>query len=303
LRYEEGPGGFDCKGILDPRFPEVREYLITIYEKALKDWDLDGFKLDFVDCFFGGPECLPGDGRDIASVPEAADRLLSNVMARLRHLKPKIMIEFRQAYIGPLMRKYGNMFRAADCPNNALQNHVRVLDLRQLAAGTAVHSDMLLWHAKDSPESAALQLLAVIFSVPQISVLLDKLPKSHIEMLKFWLGFWRRHRDALLDGKLEAPHPEQQYPMVTASTKSKKILAVSGGRLASFGKKLPKELYVINATANPDLVLELGEDFGRAKIEVFDCRGRSGKARAIQLKKGLHALSVPPSGLASIRRS
>jgi alpha-galactosidase len=38
-------------GILDPRFPEVREYIIDIYENALRNWDLDGFKLDFVDSF------------------------------------------------------------------------------------------------------------------------------------------------------------------------------------------------------------------------------------------------------------
>src|SRR5437762_8760262 len=38
-------------GVLDPRFPEVREYIIATYERALRDWDLDGFKLDFVDSF------------------------------------------------------------------------------------------------------------------------------------------------------------------------------------------------------------------------------------------------------------
>jgi alpha-galactosidase len=302
LRYEESMEGRDCKGILDPRFPEVREYLISTYERALKDWDLDGFKLDFVDCFFSGPEKISlGQGRDYASVPEAADRLLSDVMARLRKMKPDIMIEFRQAYIGPLMRKYGNMFRAADCPNNLLQNHVRVLDIRQLCGNTAVHSDMLLWHTQDSPESAALQLLAVLFSVPQISVLLDKIPKSHAEMLAFWLGYWRENRDVLLDGKLEAPHPEQQYPVVMASTKHKKILALSSRALADFGKRLPKELHLVNATTGSSVVLELGEDFGPAKLEIFDCRGRRVKSQSVRYKKGLHALDVPPSGLATLR--
>ncbi|MDX1683392.1 MAG: glycoside hydrolase family 36 protein, partial [Phycisphaeraceae bacterium] len=72
--------------VLDPRFPDVREYLIGIYERALKEWDLDGFKLDFVDCFNTHESTKPafGDGRDYESVPEAADRLLTDVMQRLR---------------------------------------------------------------------------------------------------------------------------------------------------------------------------------------------------------------------------
>jgi len=35
----------------DPRFPEVRKYMCDILTKAIKDWDLDGFKLDFIDSF------------------------------------------------------------------------------------------------------------------------------------------------------------------------------------------------------------------------------------------------------------
>lgn len=62
--------------MLDPRYPEVREFLIGIYEKALLDWDLDGFKLDFVDEFvvtpFGGRE--EDERRDCTSFTEAADR-------------------------------------------------------------------------------------------------------------------------------------------------------------------------------------------------------------------------------------
>ena len=36
---------------LDPRFPEVREFLISTYEKAVREWDIDGVKLDFIDSF------------------------------------------------------------------------------------------------------------------------------------------------------------------------------------------------------------------------------------------------------------
>jgi len=188
--YERFKGKFlnvneqDTVKTLDPRFPDVREYLIGKYEQAMREWDLDGFKLDFVDAFG-----LPwerrddlGGGRDYDSVPEAADRLLSDVIARLRKVKPDVMVEFRQSYVGPLMRKYGNMFRAGDCPYDGLSNRVRTVDVRLLCGDTAAHSDMLMWRGDDPVESAALQFADILFSVPQVSVLIDKLPPDHIEM-------------------------------------------------------------------------------------------------------------------------
>ena len=44
------------------------------------------------------------------------------------------------AYIGPAMRKYGNIFRAHDCPNDAQSNLTRTIDLRLLSGNTAVRA-------------------------------------------------------------------------------------------------------------------------------------------------------------------
>ena len=38
--------------VLDPRFPEVREHIIGTYEKALKEWNLDGVQTGFHGSFF-----------------------------------------------------------------------------------------------------------------------------------------------------------------------------------------------------------------------------------------------------------
>lgn len=39
-------------GVLDIRYPEAREYLLKIYERAVLEWNLDGLKLDFIDNFY-----------------------------------------------------------------------------------------------------------------------------------------------------------------------------------------------------------------------------------------------------------
>jgi alpha-galactosidase len=289
--------------ILDPRFPEVREYLIGLYERAMREWDLDGFKLDFVDCFSpraGTPRQSDGDGRDYASVAEAADRLMSDVIDRLRRIKADVCIEFRQSYVGPLMRKYGNMFRAGDCPNDAVANRLRTVDIRLLCGSTAAHADMLMWHADDPVESAALQMLAILFSVPQISVLLDRIPSEHVEMLRFWLGFWRDNRDVLLDGDFEPRGPLGLYPVVAASTPDKRILAVYDNAVADAGAGVPAELLVVNATRGSRVVIDLAEPGSARRVQTYDCRGREVADETIDLPAGLGALTIPPAGLARL---
>lgn len=286
-------------GILDPRFPDVREYIINTYEQAIREWDLDGFKLDFVDSFTVADQSKPDvPGRDHPGVPEATDRLMTDVMARLRAIKPDVMIEFRQSYIGPLMRKYGNMFRAGDCANDALTNRRRTLDVRLICGDTAAHADPIMWSPKDKVEAAALQMINPLFAVPQISVRLDALPPSHLAMLRFWLAFWRENRDVLLDGQLHPMYPQSLYPVVTATNAKKMVVAVYEPMVVRLGRQtVPAELLIVNGTTTEAVVLDLAKGMGRRQVNVFDCQGRLVVDEKTELEEGLYMLPVPRSGL------
>jgi alpha-galactosidase len=291
-------------GVVDPRYPEVRDWLITTYERAVREWDLDGLKLDFVDRFVTKPETPRGaeNGRDIASVQEAVHRLLADVMDRLRRIKPDILIEFRQAYVGPLMRVYGNMFRAMDCPADHVRNRISVVDIRLLCGETACHGDMLMWHMDEPAESAALQLLAVFFAVPQISVRLDRLPAPHAEMLAFWMEVWNRHRDVLLYGELSARSPELNYPLVTARTDDQLVAAAYGDLVVPLAADAPGRILLIQANRQDRLVIDLEADLGERQIDVRDCRGRLVSSERRHLAAGPHRLTVPSAGVAELTR-
>ncbi|MGN7763963.1 glycoside hydrolase family 36 protein [Paenibacillus sp. 22594] len=289
-------------GVADPRYPEIREYLTGIYEQAVLEWDLDGFKLDFVDSFYSkGDQYLPADGQDTGSVPEAVDKLLSGIISRLRQLKPDILIEFRQNYIGPLMRKYGNMFRAGDCPNDALQNRIRTLDIRLICGITAAHSDMLMWNPQESSAAAALQFINVLFSVPQISVRIDRLPEEHTAMLAFWLSFWREHRDVLLDGRLEPQHPELLYPLVTARTTRKWVITAYHDTVIPLTGNMPELVIIVNGTLLTRLILELDRDTGPLEISVRDCQGTVTSEDHLSWNSGVHMLNVPAAGVITLQ--
>ena len=287
-------------GVLDPRFPEVREYLAGVYEKFVRQWNLDGLKLDFIDNFSAG-ENDPARrenfaGRDRHSLPEAVELLLSDIRQRLTAIKPEIMIEFRQRYIGPGMRQFGTIFRAADCAMDLLENRVRTVDLRLLAGSTAVHSDMLIWPPHDAPETAALQIQNVLFSVPQISCRLRELPDSHKRMLSFWMGFCTRHRETLQQGVFRPEHPELSYPLISATGGEEAITAVylSGCLI----RQIPRLKHiVVNATHTGELLLELDTPAAAAVFDVFGERRSSRR-----LEPGVAAVSVPPAGFLELER-
>ncbi|MFC5448881.1 glycoside hydrolase family 36 protein [Paenibacillus aestuarii] len=301
LRFNEGHGA----GILDPRYPEVRDYIIGKYEQAVKEWNLDGFKLDFIDTFYS-PELQTSSttpGRDLASIPEAVDRLMTDSILRLRAIKPDILVEFRQPYIGPAMRKYGNMFRASDCPNDSIQNRVRILDIRLICGQTAAHSDMMMWHESDPLESAALQLINSLFGVPQISVLLAKLPQEQLRMLRYWLAFWRDNRDILLAGELAPANPELLYPLVRASLGSRVLIAVYYDTVVPLhASSEAEEWTLVNGRLQSGLVIEVAEPLGMVEIAYKTCCGDPVSQSVIELKAGLHKLPIPAAGTAHLRR-
>ena len=160
IYYDEGLQA----GVLDPRYPEVREFLVETYRSAAVNYDLDGLKLDFIDPFVERQETPgPDSAMDFPGLQDAVDCLMMSVSQALKQVKPHIMVEFRQFYIGHNIRRYGNIFRVNDCPNSALRNRVGIVDLRLLCGHSAVHSDMLMWHPKEDPEEIAIQLISCLF--------------------------------------------------------------------------------------------------------------------------------------------
>ena len=65
--------------------------------------------------------------------------LLDGVYKKLTALNPEVMLEFRQSYIGPAVRKYGNMLRVGDCPIDAIKNRQDIVNMRLTSGKTAVH--------------------------------------------------------------------------------------------------------------------------------------------------------------------
>ncbi|MHC4248068.1 MAG: glycoside hydrolase family 36 protein [Planctomycetota bacterium] len=296
-------GPMSGKKRLDPRYPDVREYIIAKYERCLEKYGVDGFKVDFVSSIASAPDDDPDDARrDYKHVSVAGDRLFRDLASRLRELKPDVLIEYRQSYVGPHMQRCANMFRAVDCGNSFSDNRIRTIDIRLLLRHGAAHSDMMIWNPDDPVESAAMQLTHTMFSVPQVSVRLADLPRDHTDMLRYYLKFWSENRDVLLDGRLAPLGPESAFAVVLSRTDGKMLAAVYGNAVLPLPSRLPPVLLVVNATYSDHVVVDMAEDVGARRLEVVTCTGQRSHESEVNLTAGVNRIDVPPSGYATLRQ-
>lgn len=302
-RYTEFEGMFLRRysanvGILDPRYKRVRDFLIDIYKTAVSDWDLDGLKLDFIDRWCEDETNAPySDEMDIPALQDAVDRFMTDVALELKQIKPDILIEFRQDYVGPNMRRFGNMFRVKDCPDDYIKNRVGVLDLRLLMGNSAVHSDMLMWHKDESHELVAVQIISVLFGVLQYSAKIGELSDESVKTSKFWLNFMAEHKDLLLNSNITVYEPHLLYTWAKTSNDTECALAVY-----SVDKCVKPDfkdvIYVANGSEEKRVFVELE---GKYVADIFNCLGEKTSSNEI-LTKGVNILNIPVGGLAVLNK-
>ncbi|GAA4564244.1 alpha-galactosidase [Planotetraspora kaengkrachanensis] len=278
--------------VLDPRDPPTRAYLVGRIRDLVARTRADGLKLDFLEEF--ADPGAPG------SVAAAADTV-AEIVDTLRALGSEPLIEFREPYVHPAVGRSASMIRVGDCPLNAVQNRIGILDLRLARPGTPIHSDPIMWAEGDSPERVAHHLINALLGVPQVSMDLARLPEDQSDALAFWLGVWREHRDLLLHGRLVPERPDLLYPVAGAHEGGRHLVA----RYAPHAIRVPEgdwtELLVANADDSPPILLnEAGEI--RAGLEIWDARGRLLADGDVVLATGPQALTVPSGGLARLRR-
>lgn len=282
-------------GILDPRYPEVRQHLIDKYVYFVKEYGVDSFKLDFIDTFYIQNEPPKTEGMDYVCVCDAVERLMTDVQETLTALNPEMMIEFRQRYIGPLIRQFGNIFRVADCARNGIMNRISIADLRMLSGNTAIHSDMIIWNVTETVEDAAWQLLNSIFGVIQYSVKIEELPEDHLKMSRFWLDFSIRNRDLLFNSEFIPHGAWSQYPWIEVFNDSEALITVYANNTV-MKAPMDRKTTLINATTEKKVYLE-SENAGTYAAISYDCMGNVVSESEISLIKGVNILPAEKSGL------
>ena len=234
-------GGFGERG-LEPSEgavladPTDRKFLDSVdgqLVRLLKECDLDGLKIDFLDAVLPSVE-KPRGSASLAYMRE--------LMAKLRAVKPNGLFEFRQNYATPLTAPLATQFRAGDVPFEWLSNLMRIAQIR-LAMGDKVpiHADPIFWSDAETDDNVARHFLAAMAGVPMLSIDLERLTQERRETVRRYLR--------LYETRIARFHREGHWD----------VLFRNGG-LAGVTSVLPDEaLVIVNDTASaPDLFAGLG---------------------------------------------
>ena len=280
--------------VLDPRFPEVREFLVSTYERFVNDYQIDGLKLDFIDDFTLSESSSENyEKMTTTSVDEAIEILLSEISQRLKSINPDFLIEFRQSYVGPAISKYGNMFRVGDCPNDPLVNRTHSLNMRLALLNSAVHSDMLMWNKDEKNEALMYQLLGIMFTVPQISVRFDNITSDHKKILKNFLDFWSSHKETILEGEIQVEDMEANYTKASATGKNEVVEVLYQQGITSLHNSF--KTYIFNATGKDVVYIDSTR---QALYEVYNMFGE--KINSGIASMGVNKINSPNGGMISI---
>ena len=239
---------------LSPWRKETRDVVADLLERLVRDYHLDGLKLDFIDAIHLDGEHTPE--ATCRTLGEGIYDILSHAVDRVLALKPGLLIEFRNTYTNLASRRYGNLYRASDVPINFAMNRWQVATLRLLAPDRAVHLDPALWHPDDSDENVAVHLINTIVSVPMISVELDRYPQSHLDLIRYWIGFYNDHCDTIVHGEFAPEFHLGRVPLIRFTGERERIVGLYDDIAFSPGEN-PAPLWILNASTRPFVELLL----------------------------------------------
>jgi len=233
---------------LSPRRAETRHVVGDMLERLMRDYDLDGLKIDFLDAL--ALDNLVATDSDYPTLGAGIYDILSAAIARVCAIRPDALIEFRNSYTNLASRRYANLYRASDVPINFAMNRWQVTMLRLLAPDRAVHLDPALWHPGDSDENVAVHLINMICAVPMVSIELDRYPQAHLDLIRYWIGFYNTHRDTIIHGHFAPEIRLGHVPVIRFSDDSERIIGVYDDvAFAPGAGALP--LWILNASTRP----------------------------------------------------
>ena len=174
---------------------ENREMMESVTEQLVhlvRDCDMDGLKIDFIDSIEPSVE-NPHGARSLEYV--------SDLMSRLREVRADGLFEFRQNYATPVMAALATQFRAGDVPFEWLDNLMRIAQIRlTMGDGIPIHSDPIFWADAETEENVDRHFMAAMAGVPMLSMDLAKLSSPRRETVRKWMRLYREriarfHRD------------------------------------------------------------------------------------------------------------
>jgi alpha-galactosidase len=283
--------------VWDPRFADRRKFFHDRITTAIRDWKVDGLKLDFIDSWSPDydqvtiPKLQGLAGRDMEDLMPAVEKAMTTAREIISQYRPDAVIEFRQCYMGPTMLKCCTQVRVQDCPGSLAEMRIGIANLRLTSGANAVHSDPIQWAKDASTTSVAESIIASIFGIGQYSVRLTESTSEQLKVLKHYVSFIREHSNTLYHGDFQVQGLSTDASVLVGETASERIIGAYKKDFVTDCGKPDRRIILLNCTGVKNLVVRFGAE---TKGKVYDVDGTY--LNDISLSAGLSEIVLPRGG-------
>lgn len=285
--------------VLDPRYDDVRQHLISTYASFLSEWQFDGYWFDFLKGFYPKEGAVLDDdkGRDYVSIQLAVDTMYKAMETRLRTINPNVFLGQKFAVVGPNLVSYQNFLTGFVGVENTRVVREKMVNNRLLYGKFTPFMEVIAVNPRDKTEDIARKIQSVLLGNPYLSFYFSTLPEDSKKAIRFWLDYWKQNYEVIFSGSFEPMQVARYYPVVKVYDQQKMIYITYEDYTINLPVSLNSTLDVINSKADERVQFLVSRPGLEYNYEVFNCLGTSVEKGILKMKnKNLLELSVPVAG-------
>ncbi len=215
------------------------------FEQLVSEYKPDGITLNLSGMV--DPSQMTGDSNQKTG-GEKVFAQLNQTIESLQAANPDILVELGGSWTNLANRRFANLYRAEGAAFNPIYNRWQAVMVRLLAPDRVVSLSPVTWGPDASLEDLAVTMINAICTVPAVSVDLNQCQQSHLNILRYWIGFYNNHRDAIVHGEFSPVFHQASLSMIQFTGEKEKIIALyEDYPLVLEAEEKPK-LWLLNAS-------------------------------------------------------
>lgn len=284
--------------VLDPRYADVRKYLVSTYANFLSEWKFDGYWFDFLKGFYPNEgQVIDEDlGRDFISIDLAVDTLNADMTRRLKMINPDVFLGQKFQVVGPNLVSYQNFLTGFVGVENTQVVREKMVNNRLLYGKYTPFMEVIAITPKDKAVDVARKIQAVLFGNPYLSFYITTLPEESKKAIRFWLEYWKKNYQVIFEGNFEPMQVSRFYPVIKVENDQKLIYALYEDYTINIPKNLSTPIEVINSKMSGTVGFMLSNPSLEYHFETFDSMGVPVEKGTLKSKNKNSVAAAVPSG-------
>ena len=237
---------------LCPRNLGTREHLKSLFERVSADYRPNGYWLDFQETIPFLCESFHSHGSDFGEgFNLSQDTIKQTVLSAID--RPTVELRFPVANLNN--KPYGNIWQSIDSPGDFDTMRLCSMMMRPFSRGVVMGTDEMYWPPDADPATVSkFTATTVLSGVPAIGANFEQAPRSHSNIVRAWLQFYKAHQADLTDGDF-LPFGDFGFPnhriesSGTAFVYLRKVEALAEVPLNG----QPETIYLVNCTDGEEI--------------------------------------------------